>query len=194
MNSNLIFLIFLLIFTYIFSNPHLRFTRYLPIKKEPQNITLEEFVHYRIENIYKTNIMLGDPDQDIPGFLNTNQHGFLISSNNCLEKKAFEKEKSKTFIYYNNNKTFSESFYFYTSYYSTNYHIEINNFTLPVNENMDIPFCFHIGTQLPSGRGTDLITYLHVRKFIKTYNYYFKIYSEDEVYLILDQLSMIKMI
>ena len=183
----LVYLIYLilLLFKNSYSNIHLRFNKYLPMMKEPKNITLEEFINYRVKNIYKTNIMLGDPAQNIPGFLLTNEHCFLISSNNCPEKNYFDKEKSKSFI--DNNKTISEKFYFYRSYYSPKYYIEINNFTISINGSIDNSFCFHIGTQLFSkAKETNLITELHKKGIIKSYNYYFKIYSEDEVYLILD--------
>jgi hypothetical protein len=169
---------------------HIRFSRCLPIKNEKSNLTLEEFINYRIENIYKTDISIGDPPQNIPGFLRPDENGFYISNNSCPEKKSFNITKSKSFFYGNNKNIFKESLYFYTSFFSTNYYKQIYNYTLSINNiNIQEPFCFHFGTQLLYGyRGNDqdLITVLHKTKNIKSYYYYYKIYSEDEVYLVLD--------
>ena len=41
----------------------------MPIYKESKNMTLGEFVTQRITNIYVTKIGIGDPVQEIPGFL-----------------------------------------------------------------------------------------------------------------------------
>jgi len=76
-------------FIFICDNMHIRFSRNLPIKKEKSNLTLEEFINYRIENIYKTEVSIGDPPQNIPGFLRPDENGFYITNNNCPEKKSF---------------------------------------------------------------------------------------------------------
>lgn len=181
-----IFFIFL-IFDNIYSNIHIRFYRYLPIKKEPKNLTLEEFINYRVENIYKTEISLGNPPQDIPGFLETNEDGFYVSNSNCFVTKYYDKDKSKTFINGNFNTTFNDSLFFYTSFYSTNYYKEIENYTISNLNNISEPFCFHIGLQLFKRYGDiNIITGLHKKKYINSYYYYYKIYSEDELYLIMD--------
>ena len=76
-----------------------------------------------------------------------------------------------------------------TSYYSKNYNIEIKNYTISIKKKIDLnqPICFHIGVQLLSNyMDTNLITELHKKKIIKSYNYFYRIYTEDEVYLILD--------
>lgn len=169
---------------------HIRFSRYLPIKKESNNLTLEEFINYRVENIYKTDVSIGDPPQNIPGFLRPDENGFYITNSSCPEKNSFNIAKSRTFFYGNNKKNFKESLYFYTSFFSTNYYKEIYNYTFSINSiNIQEPFCFHFGTQLLyayRGNDKDLITILHKTKYIKSYYYYYKIYSEDEVYLVFD--------
>ena len=176
-------------FIYIIDNLHIRFSRYLPLKNERSNLTLEEFINYRIENIYKTEVSIGEPPQDIPGFLRTDENGFYISNKSCPERKSFNITKSKTFFYETNKKRFKESLYFFTSFYSTNYYKQIYNYTFSININIQEPFCLNFGTQLLykiSGNDQDLITVLHKTKYIESYYYYYKIYSEDEVYLVLD--------
>ena len=108
---NIIFLVLIFYnFININSNIHLKFRRYTQLKTEYYNITLEEFIEHRTKNIFKTIIYLGEPSQEIPGFLETNEHCFLISNNDCLEKNIYEKEKSESFSYSNNNQEFLQVF------------------------------------------------------------------------------------
>ena len=64
---NIIFLIQFFIF--INSNINIKFNRYLPTINEEGNYSLEQFVTFRVENIFKTEISIGNPPQNIPGFL-----------------------------------------------------------------------------------------------------------------------------
>ena len=175
-------------FAYIYPTIHIRFYRYSSILKESFNISIDDFVNQRVENIYKTQIFIGNPPQIIPGFLNTNENEFYITNDNCLEKNNYDKTNSTTFVYGKNNKTFLESLYFYTSFYSTNYYKEIENYTISINSNIDLPLCFKLGTQLLSNTDeNNIINVLHRKKYIKSYYYYFKFYSDDELYLIFDK-------
>ena len=166
----------------------------MPIYKETKNMILGEFVAQRIANIYVTKIGIGDPVQEIPGFLKNNEYGFTITNEDCPHKVYYDKEKSKTFSYTSKLKyyyyfKFSESLLFYSSFYSTSKGLKIENFTIYSYDGLRGPHCFHIGTQIIAeldDKETSLIDGLHKKECIQSYFYEYKIYKEDEMYLILD--------
>ena len=126
----------------------IKFSRNFPIEKESINLTLFEFIKNRVNNIYKTDILIGDPSQKITGFLKSDSHGFFLSKENCPERSFFEMEKSKTInIIKNNTKiTFSDTISFNS--YSRSNDIIIPNYILSIDKNINEPLCFHFGTQL----------------------------------------------
>ena len=137
----------------------IKFSRKFPIEKESTNLTLFEFIKNRVNNIYKTEILIGEPSQKITGFLNSDSHGFFLSTENCPERSFFEMEKSETFnIIKNNTKiTFSDTLSFNS--YSRSNDIIIHNYTLYIDKHINEPLCFHIGTQLQA-HITIIIKYL----------------------------------
>ena len=161
----------------------IKFSRKFPIEKESTNLTLFEFIKNRVNNIYKTEILIGEPSQKITGFLNSDSHGFFLSTENCPERSFFEMEKSETFnIIKNNTKiTFSDTLSFNS--YSRSNDIIIHNYTLYIDKHINEPLCFHIGTQLQRLGEINLLTELHNHKYISTYYYYYKISSGDDIYL-----------
>ena len=161
----------------------IKFSRNFPIEKESTNLTLFEFIKNRVNNIYKTEILIGEPSQKITGFLNSDSHGFFLSTENCLERSFFEMEKSETLnIIKNNTKiTFSDTLSFNS--YSRSNDIIIHNYTLYIDKHINEPLCFHIGTQLQRLGEINLLTELHNHKYISTYYYYYKISSGDDIYL-----------
>ena len=161
----------------------IKFSRNFPIEKESTNLTLFEFIKNRVNNIYKTEILIGEPSQKITGFLNSDSHGFFLSTENCPERSFFEMEKSETFnIIKNNSKiTFSDTLSFNS--YSRSNDIIIHNYTLYIDKHINEPLCFHIGTQLQRLGEINLLTELHNHKYISTYYYYYKISSGDDIYL-----------
>ena len=161
----------------------IKFSRNFPIEKESTNLTLFEFIKNRVNNIYKTEILIGDPSQKITGFLKSDSHGFFLSTKNCPERSFFEMKKSETInIIKNNTKiTFSDTISFNS--YSRSNDIIIYNYTLYINKHINEPLCFHIGTQLQRLGEINLLTELHNKKYIGTYYYYYKISSGDDIYL-----------
>ena len=161
----------------------IKFSRNFPIEKESTNLTLFEFIKNRVNNIYKTDILIGDPSQKITGFLKSDSHGFFLSKENCPERSFFEMEKSKTInIIKNNTKIiFSDSISFNS--YSRSNDIIIPNYILSIDKNINEPLCFHFGTQLQREGEINLLTELHNQKYIKTYYYYYKISSGDDIFL-----------
>ena len=161
----------------------IKFSRNFPIEKESTNLTLFEFIKNRVNNIYKTEILIGEPSQKITGFLNSDSHGFFLSTENCLERSFFEMEKSETLnIIKNNTKiTFSDTLSFNS--YSRSNDIIIHNYTLYIDKHKNELLCIHIGTQLQRLGEINLLTELHNHKYISTYYYYYKISSGDDIYL-----------
>ena len=161
----------------------IKFSRNFPIEKESTNLTLFEFIKNRVNNIYKTEILIGEPSQKITGFLNSDSHGFFLSTENCPERSFFEMEKSETFnIIKNNSKiTFSDTLSFNS--YSRSNDIIIHNYTLYIDKHKNELLCIHIGTQLQRLGEINLLTELHNHKYISTYYYYYKISSGDDIYL-----------
>ena len=165
----------------------------MPIYKESNNMYLGEFISQRITNIYVSEIYMGDPPQMIPGFLKPNKYGFTLTNYECPRAIFYYKDKSKTFKYATNRKDYnclkiSESLFFYSSLYSTNYDIQVKNYTVIADNQLSGPECFHIGTQLlvnQDEKETNIMDELHKKKYIKSYFYEYKIYNEDEIYLIL---------
>ena len=187
---NIYFIFFVIqFFTFIISNINIKFNRYLPIINEGGNCTLEQFVNFRVKNIYKTEISIGNPLQYIPGFLKTDQYGFYISNIRCPVKRIFDKEKSNSIIFRSNDKTFIDSLYLDTSFNSTNYLKLIDNFTFSMKSDIQSPICLNFGIQLSnlySQYDKNIIFELHKRKYINSYFFCFEIFSEDELYLVLD--------
>ena len=165
----------------------------MPINRETKNMLLGEFISQRIKNTYVSEIYMGDPCQTIPGFLKTNEYGFILSNYECPHKVFYYKEKSKTFSYQTNKKDYNyfkinDSLFFYSSLYSTNYDLQVKNYTIIADNDLRGPQCFHIGTQLlinQEEKNTNLIDELHKKKYIQSYYYEYKIYNEDEIYLII---------
>ena len=171
----------------------IKFGKYLSINKESKHMGLGEFVTQKITNVYVSEIYLGEPLQILPGFLKTSEYAFTLSNYECPHAVFFNKEKSKTFKFTTNKKyynflKFYESLFFYSSFYSTNYDIQATNFTITADNQLMGPQCFHIGTQLlinQDEKDSNLMDNLHKNKYIKTYYYEYKIYEEDEIYLVL---------
>lgn len=189
--SFIYFFLLLYLLELIQSSLIIKFKRYLPIKSESKSITLEEFINKRINNIYTTNIFLGNPPQTIPGFLKSYEHKFYLSNEYCPNQKYFYKEKSITFSLQNSDVNYIGKFIHDTLYLDSinSNTIKFDNFTMNVDNDLKSPQCFHIGTQLSFKeieKNTNLIDILHKRNFIKSYFYEYIISNDDELLLILD--------
>ena len=190
LNMSLIsFFLLIHIFELLQSIIILQFRRFLPIKDESNIKSLEEFINRRINNIFTTDIYLGEPPQLIPGFLKNHEHKFFLSNNYCPESEYYYKEKSKTFSYETPNNYLGIKISDSLIFHSDNNDVKIENFTINVDNDMKTPQCFHIGTQLlmkSDEKETNFIDILHKKKNIKSYFYKYTIKNDDELYLICD--------
>ena len=191
MSTKIIFLVFQIL-NIISTSFIIQFKRFLSIKTESNNMNLEEFIDQRINNIYETDLYLGEPPQKIPGFLKSYEYKFLLSNNYCPKKEYYYKDKSKTLSYENSENNYyvgiriMDSFIFNST---NNNQININNFSFIADNDIKTPQCFHIGTQLlikSDEKETNIMDILHKNKLIKSYFYTYKIINDDELYLILD--------
>jgi hypothetical protein len=189
-SSNYFFLLLYLL-NLVQSSIIIKFKRYLPINPESKSITLEEFINKRINNIYTTNLFLGNPPQTIPGFLKSYEHKFYLSNEYCPNQKYFYKEKSKTFSLQSSEANYIGKYIYDTLYLDSinSNKIKLDNFSINVDNDLKSPQCFHIGTQLSIKeieKETNIIDILHKQNFIKSYFYEYKISNDDELFLELD--------
>ena len=185
------FFLLLYLLNLIQSSMIIKFKRYSPINPESKSITLEEFINKRINNIYTTNIFIGNPPQSIPGFLKTYEHKFYLSNEYCPNQKYFYKEKSRTFSLINSEENYIGKYIHDTLYLESinSNTIELDNFTINVDNDLKSPQCFHIGSQISFKeieKDINLIDILHKKNCIKSYFYEYKISNDDELLLVLD--------
>ena len=93
-----IFIVLILLLN-INSKLQIKFQKFNSLLSEflERNITF--FVDYFIENIYSTQIYIGEPSQKIIGFLKPEQSTFYLSNSNtsCISKSFYNYEKSNNF-------------------------------------------------------------------------------------------------
>ena len=141
---------------------------------------IKVFTDYFIDNKYITNIFIGEPQQNIPGFLNPTQSGFYLTTKSCPSKAFYNFEKS------NNYKLIGKQDYgaIVVLRFSDTLHFEYTNktsFKKPDYEffsdkYLNNSICVNIGTKL-LGYGEqvedNLLNRLHSYKLINSYYFSF---------------------
>ena len=194
-------LITLILFLNINSKFQIKFHKYNSLLSEyfEKNITF--FVDYFIENIYSTQINIGEPSQKIIGFLKPEQATSYLSNSNisCISKSLYNYKKSNNFklikkqsqnhynLYY-----FSDSFLIEKITNSGNITSKIDDLeTILIGDDLNQPLCLVFGTKLIS-YATDLegnfLYTLHKNNYIKTYYFSYDINTtnNDELAYIFD--------
>ena len=193
--KNLLFSLFLLILliNYINSELQIKFNKYYSLNIESFSLNIPNFVNYFVDNIFSTEILIGDPSQKMIGFLNTDQSAFYLTNKTCPLKRFFYNEKSNTYKFKEqvNNKyytifRFSESLLFDNITNSESNKCNIDNYEIFTETELKYTLCFIIGTKLNSfGEEIkdNLLTRLHENKYIKSYYFTFDInpIKEDEL-------------
>ena len=194
--SRLPFLFLIILFlSNIKSELIMKFNRYNSLKNYENlfSINVKYFVDYFINNIFTTEIYIGDPAQKIPGYLNPLQSGFYLTKNSCPVKSVYNFHISKSYklIGINNyysvvNHRFNDSLYLEYINETINKKYDYEFFS---DANLNEPICFLFGTRLlASGEYIEdnLLNRLHKEKLIKSYFYTFKIINNDEMDFIFD--------
>ena len=121
------------------------------IQSTSLSFNLISFVNYYVENIFTTDILIGEPSQNIPAYLNPSKSGFFLTNNSCPLKHHFLFEKS------NNYKLISKKSYnFFNIYYISdslsfeNEENKIDNYTFFVDCELIEPLCLNFGTKIIS--------------------------------------------
>ena len=159
----------------------------------PNSYGLGSFVNYFIENIYSTEILIGEPPQKIHGFLNPDQSAFYLTNKTCLSKRLYNSEKSSNYKFIENKVykyysvfRFSDSLSFDNITNSETNKCTINNYEFFVDCNITEYLCCIVGTKLASidtEIEDNLLSKLHKNKNIKSYYFSFDIKDtrEDEL-------------
>ena len=192
------FSLLILFINYINSELQIKFNKYYSLNFESFSLNIPNFVNYFIDNIFSTEILIGDPPQKIFGFLNTYQSAFYLTNKTCPLKGFFFKNKSNTYKFIENANykyytifRFSESLLFDNITNSQSNKYRIDNYEIFVEGELNYTLCFIIGTKLNSfGEEIEdnLLTRLHENKYIKSYYFAFDInpIKDDELTYIFD--------
>ena len=196
-----IFIFFTLnLFLKIDSKMQIKFQKYNSLLSEFMERNIAFFVSYFIENIYSTQIYIGEPSQKIIGFLRPEQVGFYLINNNitCLSKSVYNYEKSNNFKLiekesgkYYNIYHFSDSLLIENITNSGNIKSKIDNFEIMSICELNQPLCLIFGTKLISygEEVNDNFLYgLHKNNHIKSYYFSYDINTrnDDELTYIFD--------
>ena len=190
----------LILFLKIDSKMQIKFRKYNSLLSEFMERNIAFFVSYFIENIYSTQIYIGEPSQKIIGFLRPEQVGFYLINNNitCLSKSVYNYEKSNNFKLiekesgkYYNIYHFSDSILIENITNSGNIKSKIDDFEIMSICELNQPLCLIFGTKLISygEEVNDNFLYgLHKNNHIKSYYFSYDINTrnDDELTYIFD--------
>ena len=196
--NNFSFLIFFLQTIIINTELQIKFTKYKSLNSEQLSFSTELFVKYFIENVYVSEISLGDPPQKIPSFLNPVQSAFYLTNNDYLCP-------IKTYYLYNNSSSYKPieeanlKYSVLNRFYDTLFldkannteeeeeKYKVNNYELFANCELKNAVCFIVGTKLNAlGEQIEdnLLYRLHTNKYIKSYYFTFDLNPRNNEELI----------
>ena len=179
------FFIFFIIEYKINSEKEIIFHRNYLLKGSPISINLQSYINYYIENIFTTEILIGEPSQILPAYLNPGKSGFYLTNRTCPIKKFYLYKKST------NYKLIDKiSYDFYNIYYiSDSLSFEkdqksdkIDNYTILVDCELEESLCFVFGTKLESNDKeiqNSLLNNLHKNKYIQSYYYSYEVNNKN---------------
>ena len=200
MSLKIFILITLILFLNINSKLQIKFHKYNSLLSEflERNITF--FVDYFIENIYSTQLYIGEPSQKIIGFLKPEQSTLYLSNSNmsCISKSFYNYEKSNKFKLierqiqnHYNLYHFSDSFIIENITNSEKTTSKIDNFEIILIGDFNQSLCLLFGTKLITYekdlKGNFLYS-LHKNNQIKSYYFSYDINTtnNDELTYIFD--------
>jgi len=188
----------LILFLNINSKLEIKFQKYNSLLSELMETNIAYFVDYFIDNIYSTQLYIGEPSQKIIGFLKPEQAGFYLTNSNiaCLSKSVYDYENSNNFKLiekqnqkYYNLYYFSDSLIFENITSSDNSKCKIDDFKIMSISDLKQPLYLIFGTKLIS-YGEEIednfLYNLHKNNHIKSYYFSYDINTRNN-----DELSYI---
>jgi len=190
----------LILFLKVDSKFQIKFQKYNSLLSELMERNIAFFVSYFLENVYSTQIYIGEPSQKIIGFLKSEQVGFYLINNNitCLSKSVYNYEKSNNFkliekqnLKYYNIYHFSDSLLIENITNSGNNKTKIDDLEIMSVCELNQPLCLVFGTKLISyGEeiNDNFLYSLHKKGHIKSYYFSYDINTrnDDELTYIFD--------
>ena len=188
----------LILFLNINSKMQIKFQKYNSLLSEFFERNIAFFVNYFIENIYTTQIYIGEPSQKIIAFFKPEQTGFYLLNSNitCLSRSFYNYEKSTNFkLIEKENKNyyilyhFSDSLLIENITNSENIQSKIEDFKMMLIGDLNQSLCLIFGTKLNS-YGEEIednfLYSLHKNNHIKSYYFSYDINTRNN-----DELSYI---
>ena len=188
----------LILFLNINSKLQIKFQKYNSLLSEFFERNIAFFVNYFIDNIYTTQIYIGEPSQKIIAFFKPEQTGFYLLNSNitCLSRSFYNYEKSTNFkLIEKENKNyyilyhFSDSLLIENITNSENIQSKIEDFKMMLIGDLNQSLCLIFGTKLNS-YGEEIednfLYSLHKNNHIKSYYFSYDINTRNN-----DELSFI---
>ena len=182
------------------SKLQIKFSKHKSLLSEFLEQNIAYFVSYFIENIYSTQIYIGEPSQKIIGFLKPDKAGFYLTNDNvaCASKSLYNYKKSNSFKRidkisqkYHNIHHFLETLLIENITNSENKQSKIDDFEIMLIGDLKQSLCFIFGTKLISFAKElkdNFLYSLHKNNYIKSYYFSYNINprNNDELTLIFD--------
>jgi hypothetical protein len=186
----------LILFLKIDSKMQIKFRKYNSLLSEFMERNIAFFVSYFIENIYSTQIYIGEPSQKIIGFLKPDKEGFYLTNDNivCSSKSFYNFKESNSFkridkisIKYHNIHHFLDTLLIENITNSENITSKIDDFEIMLIGDLKESLCFIFGTKLKELKDNFLYN-LHKNNYIKSYYFSYDINTRnnDELAFIFD--------
>ena len=182
------------------SKLQIKFSKHKSLLSELLEQNVAYFVNYFIENIYSTEIYIGEPSQKIKGFLKPDKTGFYLTNDNiaCASKSFYNFKKSNNFKRidkinqkYHNIHHFLDTLLLENITNSENSKSKIDDFEIMLIGDLKQSLCFIFGTKLISYMKEikdNFLYNLHKNNYIKSYYFSYDINTKnnDELAFIFD--------
>ena len=189
----------IILFININSKLQIKFSKHKSLLSEFLEKNVAYFVNYFIENIYSTEIYIGEPAQKIIGFLKPDRVGFYLTNDDfaCASKSFYNFKKSNNFKridkisqIYHNIHHFSDTLLIEDTTNSKNAS-KIDDFEIMLIGDLKQSLCFIFGTKLISNMKEikdNFLYSLHKNNYIKSYYFSYDINTRnnDELKFIFD--------
>jgi hypothetical protein len=198
--NDFILLTLIILLININSKLQIKFSKHKSLLSEFLEQNIAYFVSYFIENIYSTQVYIGEPSQKIIGFLKPDKSGFYLTNDNvaCVSKSFYNFKKSNSFKMidkisqkYHNIHHFLDTFLIENITNSESIQSKIDDFEIMLIGDLKQSLCFIFGTKLISFAKelkNNFLYSLHKKNYIKSYYFSYNINTRnnDELTFIFD--------